>query len=727
MRGGGVATGSGGERARRRLGGVLAVLLLALAGSIATAVPLFVDSLRERTATGALVYVHVAFGSAFFIALGLKLLALGRRGRARRLWTSLVAQIAAVLSAYTLVTGVLVLVSAVWADQHLAASFWAVAVALAHGWHYRRRAVELVPSPSVSGLRTTKRHRAAAGVEAGSPLLGALERLGAGERAFLDLSLVRGVADDRLAQVLLTRPDDVAVRRAELVARLAGALPPEAAAGVAQARALLRDAAGGARVAPIRGQPTRQRLVVVGTGMAGLAVVEEALGDRPGGWHVTMLGEEPGLAYNRILLSKLLAGSCHESDVLLRSASWFDAHGVDLRAASPAASIDVERQLVVDAGGAAHPYDALVLATGSRPVVPPVEGVEGTHVFTFRTRSDVDRIAACARNADAAVVIGGGLLGLEAAAGLLARGLSVTVVEAADRLMAQQLDERAAAVLDAALARVGLRTVVGGRVRSIGCSSVALDDGTDLKADLVVVAAGIRPETSLARNAGIETARGVVVDDQMSTSAAAVWAVGECAEHRGTVYGLWAPLAEQARVAAACAGGKAAAFLGAVPATTLKVAGVDLFAGGDQAASEAGNELVWSDGRRGVYGKLVLDGDRLAGALLVGDTERATELSQLLVSRKPVPPHLLVCAPDSTASGAHDRDGPDAAELVCTCRQVGRDRIVAAIRAGGLTTVPEVAGVTGASTGCGGCAPQIEALLAAPSSREERMVASAWN
>ncbi len=653
MGGAAAASGSEGGRGSRQLGGVMVVLLLALAGSIATALPLFVDSLRERTASGPLVYVHVAFGCAFFVALGLKLLALGSRarpGRARRLWTSLVAQIAAVLSTYTLVTGVLVLVSAVWADQHLAASFWAVTVAIAHGWQYRRRGLELVGSLRVSRGGTTRRDRAA-GAQAVAALVGAVGSLDAG--------------------------------------------------------------AAGDRGAATRGRQARQRLVVVGTGMAGLAVAEEALRDRPEGWRITMLGEEPGVSYNRVLLSKLLAGGCHESDLLLRSPAWFDAQGVDLRPSSPAVSIDVERRIAVDARGASHPYEALVLATGSRPLVPPMEGVEGAHVFTFRTRSDVDRIAARASNARAGVVIGGGLLGLEAAAGLLARGVSVTVVQSADRLMAQQLDAQAAAMLHVAVGRLGMRTVVGRRVGSIDSSRVVLDDGTELEADLVVVAAGIRPETSLARSAGVATARGVVVDDQMRTSAPAVWAVGECAEHRGTVYGLWPPLAKQARVAAACAGGKCATFSGAVAATTLKVAGVDVFAGGAQAASARGNELVWIDGRRGIYRKLVLDDDRLAGALLVGDSTSAAELSELLTSGNPVPPRLLVCAPEPTARREHDGDGQAAAELVCTCREVSRAEIVAAIRASRLTTLPEVARVTGASTGCGGCARQVEALLAA--------------
>jgi ferredoxin-nitrate reductase len=472
------------------------------------------------------------------------------------------------------------------------------------------------------------------------------------------------------------------------------------------------------RVEPVRGHGpvhTRRkpgRLVVVGTGMAGLAVVEEALRRAPGSqWRITMLGEEPGPAYNRILVSKLLARTCGRGDLELRPAAWYRENGVDLRSGWPAETLDLDAREVIERGGERHHYDALVLATGSRPFVPPIPGADASHVFTFRTPADVDALAAAVPRSRSVVVLGGGLLGLEAAAGLLSRGAAVTVVEVAPRLMAQQLDAGAAALLERTLRGTGLRFVLGRSVTSIGSEHVTLDDGRELPAQLVVVAAGVRPETTLARGAGIEVGRGIVVDDELRTSAPGMWAVGECAEHQGKVYGLWAPLAEQARVAAATIAGDPAAFHGATPATTLKVAGVDLFAGGAPEASPDHDEIVLADTRRGTYRKLVLDGDRLAGAVLVGDLSSARELSALLRSGEPVPDALL----EPGVSGSEPSDDPDA--LICSCNAVRSGTIEEAIARGGLTTLAQVSNATRAATGCGSCARDVEALLARSSAR----------
>ncbi len=471
-------------------------------------------------------------------------------------------------------------------------------------------------------------------------------------------------------------------------------------------------------------RPRARRLVVVGTGMAGLAVVEEVLARRPAlgpscgsddsrgsgeGWSITMLGEEPGPAYNRILLSKLLARTCGASELELRPATWYAAHGVNLGGGLAAAELALEDCAVLDANGARHRYDALVLATGSRPFVPPVTGAELPHVHSFRTQRDVDQIAAGAVAGHPAVVVGGGLLGLEAAAGLRARGLKVSVVELAPRLMPQQLDAGAATMLQRALGALGMKFRLGRSVEAIEDTDVVLDDGERLPASVVVVAAGVRAETSLARAAGIEVGRGILVDDALRCSAPGVWAVGECAEHKGVVQGLWAPIAEQARVAGASVAGDPAGFHGATTATTLKVAGIDLFAGGQSSAGSGQDELVFSDTRRGVHRKLVLDGEALAGAVLVGDTTYGRELSELLRTRGPVPSELLG-APGS--AGAGPAIPLDDSSVVCSCNQVNRGAILAAIRKGGLTTVPGVGRATRASTGCGSCASDVEAILA---------------
>ncbi|MGI8430089.1 MAG: molybdopterin-dependent oxidoreductase [Solirubrobacteraceae bacterium] len=465
-----------------------------------------------------------------------------------------------------------------------------------------------------------------------------------------------------------------------------------------------------------RAAAPRRRLVVVGTGMAGLAVVEEVLRRPTAPWQITMLGEEPGVVYNRMLLSKLLARTCGPEELELRSAAWYSARGVDLQAGLPAVALDLGERTVIDVAGERHRYDKLVLATGSRPFVPPIDGVGLAHVHCFRTVRDSDEIAAGALAGGPAVVVGGGLLGLEAACGLIARGVPVTIVELADRVMAQQLDRGAAKMLARALEKLGLGLRLGRSVRAIDDSEVTLDDGERLPASIVVVAAGVRAETGLAREAGIAVGRGILVDDAMRAGAPGVFAVGECAEHRGVVEGLWAPIAEQAQVAGATIAGDPAGYHGMVPATTLKVAGVGLFAGGVSSATSAQDELVFSDSRRGVHRKLVLEGDRLAGALLVGDTAQARRLSEFLRSGEPLPGELL----ESGGTGGDAAVASDPETLVCSCNTVTRGTIESAIAANGLTTVTAVGRATRASTGCGSCACDVEAILAEHVAERER-------
>lgn len=459
-----------------------------------------------------------------------------------------------------------------------------------------------------------------------------------------------------------------------------------------------------------RGAPARpKRLVVIGTGMSGLAVVEEALRRRPAkDWKIVMLGEEPGPVYNRVLLSKLLAGDCGPGELELRPLSWYTAHRVDLRGGSRAAALDIEGRTVIDEAGIRHPYDALVLATGSRAFVPPIRGADLPHVDVFRTWRDADTLAATPPGTRA-VVVGGGLLGLEAAAGLRSRGVRVTVVELADQLMGQQLDGGAAAMLQRALEAQGIVCRLGRRAACIEAGRVVLDDGDALPATRVIVAAGVRAETTLARSAGLAVARGIVVDDALRTSAPSVWSVGECAEHRGVVYGLWAPLAEQARVAGANVAGDPAAFRGAVQATTLKVSGIDVYAGGVSAEATAPghDEIVLSDTRRGIFRRIVVDGERLTSAALVGDVSAARRLTDLLRTGEPVPADLL----ESRGGPSADALAADPAANVCSCNAVSVGDVQAAIRRDGLTTVAQVGRRTRATTGCGGCTADVETLL----------------
>ncbi len=475
------------------------------------------------------------------------------------------------------------------------------------------------------------------------------------------------------------------------------------------------------RLEPVRrrDEPVRRRapskpkrLVVVGTGMSGLAVVEEALRRRPAeDWRIVMLGEEPGPVYNRVQLSKLLARTAGPGELELRPLSWYAKHRVDLRGGCRADRFDLDRRVVIDEAGGTHPYDALVIATGSRPFIPPIPGADLPHVDVFRTWRDADALAATPPGTRA-VVVGGGLLGLEAAAGLHARGVAVTVVELAGHLMNMQLDAGAATMLRRDLERQGIACRLNRSAAKIEADRVVLDDGSALACERVVVAAGVRAETTLAREAGLQCARGIVVDDELRASAPNVWSVGECAEHRGIVYGLWAPLAEQARVAGARIAGDPGAFHGAVQATTLKVSGVDVYAGGGSAgaAPPGHDELITSDTRRGIYRRLVLDGDRLTGGVLVGDASAARQLSELLRTGEDVPPEMLEGGLTTATPLAED---PEA--TICSCNSVTVGDVQTAIRRDGLTTVAQVGMRTRATTGCGGCSGDVQELLAAAS------------
>jgi len=567
-----------------------------------------------------------------------------------------------------------------------------------------------------------------AGVEDGEPVRLVSRRGEASLRAVVDPSLPRGTcfapmhwgalhapAGSGWANTTTSPAKDPTSSQPELKA---AAVRVEPVGGRPDRR---RPSSTEAGLRAVRGHSARRRrLVVVGTGMSGLRVAEEVLDRSPTGFAVTMLGEEPGPTYNRIMLSKVLARTAGPEDVELQPPSWYSSRGVDLRGGSPAERVDLERRRVIGPDGEVHSFDALVLATGSRPFVPPIPGAERAHVHAFRTAADARAIATAADRSQRAVVVGGGLLGLEAAAGLLAHDLEVSVVEVADRLMPQQLDHGGARTLARALAELGVSAMVGRRVEEITDGEVVLDGGEALLADLVVVAAGVRPETSLAGEAGIAVGRGILVDDELRTDAPGVWAVGECAEHRGQVYGLWAPLAEQARAAGAAVVGDPGGFAGAATtATTLKIAGVDLFTGGPAGADGEQDELLYCDSARGVYRKLVLEGRRLVGAMVVGDGRSSRRLTELLRTGADVPSGVI--APEEAGeNGAAEPPGEES--ILCSCNRKTRGEVLGAIRGEGLATLAEVAGATGASTGCGSCAGEVEELLAGHSSGRNTQV-----
>jgi len=365
-------------------------------------------------------------------------------------------------------------------------------------------------------------------------------------------------------------------------------------------------------------------LVVVGNGMAGMRTVEELLALDAGMYDITVFGAEPRTNYNRILLSPVLAGEKTADQIVLHPRSWYADHGITLHAGDPVLAIDRQRRIVRSRSGLEVRYDRLLLATGSRPFIVPVPGAALPGVVGFRDLDDVEQMLAAARRGGHAVVIGGGLLGLEAANGLQRRGMTVTVVHLAAGLLNQQLDGAASLLLKAALEGRGLRILLGAQTAAIlgadKVQGIRFADGAELAADLVVMAAGVRPNVALARAAGLHVERAIVVDDTLQSFDPRVYAVGECVQHRKATFGLVAPIWDQARVCAAhLAGLGHRRYVQQATATKLKVTGIDLYSAGDIVGGPGTEDLVLRDRRAGVYKRLVLAGSRLSGAVLYGD------------------------------------------------------------------------------------------------------------
>jgi nitrite reductase (NADH) large subunit len=383
----------------------------------------------------------------------------------------------------------------------------------------------------------------------------------------------------------------------------------------------------------------RERLVVIGNGMAGLRLVERVRAHAPDRFDMTVVGAEPSPAYNRVLLSSLLAQEVDEDACRFRDRRWYLQEGVRLITGASATGIDLEEREVSVGDLTLLPFDRLVLATGSTPIRLPKRGMDMPGVVTFRDLNDVAAIREAAKAGARAVVIGGGLLGLEAASGLARFGVETTLLHVMDRLMERQLDARAAGLVKAAMERRGLRVLLEADTAAVEgegrAEAVRLADGRILAADLVVIAVGVRPAADLASAAGINVQRGVVVDDGLETSAPGVYAIGECAEHRGIAYGLVEPAYEQAEILARRLARANAIYEGSVLATSLKVSGVPVFSAGD-VHDDDDNTIVFTDPGTGAYRKLVLRHDRLAGALLIGDVAEGPWYLDLIRSRVPV-------------------------------------------------------------------------------------------
>ena len=389
---------------------------------------------------------------------------------------------------------------------------------------------------------------------------------------------------------------------------------------------------------------TRQKLVVIGNGMAGIRTVEEILRLDAQRFDITVFGAEPHGNYNRILLSPVLAGEKRFDDIVTHPREWYAQNEVTLHAGDPVVGIDRQRRVVKAQSGLEVQYDRLLLATGSRPFVIPVPGHQLPGVIAFRDIQDVESMLEAARSHRRAVVIGGGLLGLEAANGLARQGMQVTVVHVMGSLMERQLDKPAAGLLQGALERRGIRFLLESNTAEIlgtdRVTGLRFKDGSVVETDLVVMAVGIRPNVELARSAGLHCERALVVDDTLqSLSDPRVYAVGECIQHRKSVYGLVAPLYEQAQVCAAhLAGLGHRRYPGSVTSTQLKVTGIDLFSAGDFIGDAETQDLLFRDPRRGVYKRLVLKGPRLVGAVLYGDVKDGPWYFELMQKRTSVLP-----------------------------------------------------------------------------------------
>jgi nitrite reductase (NADH) large subunit len=462
---------------------------------------------------------------------------------------------------------------------------------------------------------------------------------------------------------------------------------------------------------------SKRRLAIVGNGMGTCRLLDElALRGAMSHFEITVYGEEQGGAYNRILLGRVLSGD-EPSAIITKTAAWYDAHGVRLVDRTRVTRLDMARKAVESADGRSRRFDLAVLATGSQPLVPPLEGMNGPDgelrpgVFVYRTIGDCLRIRSHARPGDPAIVVGGGLLGLEAAKALSDRGMHVTVIQVSDRLMSAQLDLVGGEMLRRRVERDGIFVRVGRTVEAVygdeAVAGVVLDDGTRLPASMLVLACGVRPRVDVARASGLPVNRGIVVNDTLATEVPGVYAFGECAEHRARTYGIVGPVWEQAAVLADVLSGRnpGARYRGTKLYTRLKVAGVDVAAMGSAEPELESDEVIQVvEERKDAYRKLVVRENRLIGAMLVGHTAAAASLIQLFDRDDPLPhdPLEILCPKRSDAVST-DR-------VVCNCHRVTEQALRSAI-AGGADSVAALGETTRAGTGCGSCKGELGALL----------------
>jgi nitrite reductase (NADH) large subunit len=466
-----------------------------------------------------------------------------------------------------------------------------------------------------------------------------------------------------------------------------------------------------------------EKLVIIGNGMAPGRMLEHLFEEAPGRYQVTIFNAEPRINYDRILLSHVLSGEKDYEQIIIHGDGWYIRNGITLYKGHKIVAIDRVAKTVTSGSGTTEAYDKLVIATGSAPFILPVPGSNLPGVLTYRDLDDVHAMLLAAQSRDKAVVIGGGLLGLEAAAGLNARGMDVTVVHLMPTLMERQLDAAAGYLLERAIRQRGIDVRTKANTRAIlgtdKVEGVELADGTIIPATLVVMAAGIKPNAGLAKDAGIDVNRGILVDAHMQTSDPRILALGECAEVGGRVYGLVAPLYEMAKVAAAnLAGQKATGFVHSDTPTKLKVTGIDVFALGDFADGEDREEIVLRDAAAGVYKRIVLKDNRIVGTVLFGETSDAAWFNDLKRTAANVSAMRDTLIFGQAYQGSAPLDPmaavaalPDDAEI-CGCNGVSKSKITGAILSKGLTSLDDVRAHTKASASCGSCTGLVEQLMA---------------
>ncbi len=464
----------------------------------------------------------------------------------------------------------------------------------------------------------------------------------------------------------------------------------------------------------------REKLVLIGNGMAGINTIEHILKLAKSRFDITVFGSEPYPNYNRIMLSYVLEGSKTIDDIILNNWSWYEENGIKLHTGTAVTRIDTKERIVYAENGISQAYDKLIIATGSNPIVLPVPGKEKEGVIGFRDIGDCSAMIHASKNYGKAAVIGGGLLGLEAAKGLVNLGMKATVIHLMPDLMERQLDPTASAMLKAELERQGIEFKMEAQTAELLGSDrvegVRFKDGSELEADIVVMAVGIRPNTTLAAEAGLQVNRGIVVDDYMQTSEPGVYAVGECNEHRGIAYGLVAPLFEQGQILAKhLAGVETQPYEGSVLSTKLKISGVDVFSAGRFTDSPELKVLRKQDEWKNVYKKLLLEDGKVVGGVLFGDVTDSAVVQQWIKNGVTLTEELY--AEFMGVSGGSEKSPLDRVaamsddEIVCGCNGVSKGRILEVIKNDGLTTVDEIKSCTGAGRSCGGCIPTVSNLL----------------